>query len=369
MMNKYVLIWLLLCCNYFSFAQVSNNRPKRLPVLNNQIYKDSTVTAFFRRTSGQIAADGGYTIPLKDGRVLWLFGDSYVDQYDEATQSVPCLFNANNTLLVQPKGEWNWHQTITQPGSRGAKSFFYDDEKNFIWPMTGFQQGDTVYVYCLNLRKTGSAQYDMKNMGNTLAKIYVPTMNIVAYTRLQDFNGIGFAQGFIDDPADRYIYTYGLKENKIYAARIARSNVNGPWDFWDGSAWQADINRIAVIADAPGFSVHFSKVRGKYLYLSCEFSLACDNGKDIYASTSTSVTGPFTPRKVIHTIDDKINGHLPFFYGALAHPEYINAKEELLINYSINGYAPCIPPCVDNKFNPDLYRCRAIRVPLALLGL
>ncbi|MEO6148613.1 MAG: DUF4185 domain-containing protein, partial [Mucilaginibacter sp.] len=297
------------------------------------------------------------------------FGDSYIDQYDEATKSVPCLFNANNSVLVQPKGNWDWHNTLTQPGNRGTKSFFYDDAKNFIWPMTGFQQGDTVYIYCINLRKTGSGQYDMKNMGNTWAKIYMPTMKIVGYSKLQNMNEIGFAQGFINDPADKYLYTHGLKDSKIYVARIPKSNVNGPWQFWDGSNWQADINKIAVIANAPGFSVHFSKIKGKYLFLSSEFSMACDNGKDIYAATSNNVTGPFTARKVIYTVDDKVNGHLPFFYGALAHPEYINDKNELLINYSINGYAPCVPGCVEGKYNPDFYRPRAIRVPLSLLDI
>ena len=312
-----------------------------------------------------IAADGGYTIPLDDGRVMWLFGDSYIDDYNPATRSVPCLFGANNSVLIQPKNDWDWHHTITLPGSNGTPSFFKAEPGNFIWPLTGFQHGDTVYIICLNLHKNGPGQYDMQNLGDTWAKIYVPTMHVVAYTHLQDLDGIGFGQGFIKE--NGFVYTYGLKNNKVYLARFTEQAPNAPWMFWDGSNWVADIKKCAVIADIPGFSMYMCKIKNRYVLFSTEFSLTCDAGKDIYVSSSTSPSGPFTQRKIIYTIDDSKQGQRPFFYGPLAHPEYINSKNELLMDYSINGYAPCIPACVDGKYDPDNYRPRAIRIPLKLI--
>ena len=65
-------------------------------------YKDSAATSFFKGTKGVIAMDGGFTITLKNGKILWLFGDSYIDHYDSITQSVPCLFQARNSALLQP---------------------------------------------------------------------------------------------------------------------------------------------------------------------------------------------------------------------------------------------------------------------------
>jgi len=334
-------------------------------LLAQEVYRDSTLTKFFKRETGMIAADGGYSIPLSDGRVMWLFGDSYIDDYNTFTKSTPCLFGANNSVLIQPFANWDWHNTKTLPGSKGTQSFFKDKPDNFIWPINGFQQGDTVFVLCLNLHKTGTGAYDMKTLPPTWAKIYLPAMKVVTYTPLQDFNGIGFGQGFIKEKS--YVYTYGLKDSKIYIARFPDNDPNSPWAFWDGKNWQSDIKKIAVIADAPGFSTFFTKIRGKYLYLSTEFSLACDNGKAIYSSTSDKITGPFTKRKVIYTIPDDKEGHRPFFYGPDAHPEYINSKDELLITYSINGYAPCIPTCVDGRFDPENYRLQALRVPLKLI--
>lgn len=337
----------------------------RLNAQTPKVAKDSLITNFFKRTTGMIAADGGYTIPLNNGKVLWIFGDSYMNDYDSVSHTVPCLFEANNSVLLQPKNDWNPKHTVTLPGSIGTQSYFKNKPDNFIWPLTGFQHGDTVYVICSDLYKYGPGQYDMKNEGSVWAKILVGSMRVVTYSPLQDFKGIAFGQGFIK--SNGYVYTYGLKQNNIYVARFPEKSPNAPWSFWNGDTWTADVNKAATIANVPGFSMYMCKVKNKYVLLSTEFSLNCDAGKKIYAATSSNPAGPFTERKVIYIIDDKKQGHTPFFYGPLAHPEYINSKNELLIDYSINGYAPCIPSCNNGRYDPDNYRPRAIWVPLKLI--
>src|SRR5215831_2313644 len=62
--------------------------------------RDASFTELFRRTSGWIAGDGGLSVPLSDGRVLWLFGDSHVDDFDPATGTMPCLFQTRNAAFV-----------------------------------------------------------------------------------------------------------------------------------------------------------------------------------------------------------------------------------------------------------------------------
>ncbi|RYZ94814.1 MAG: hypothetical protein EOP47_27080 [Sphingobacteriaceae bacterium] len=109
------------------------------------------------------------------------------------------------------------------------------------------------------------------------------------------------------------------------------------------------------------------KIKNKYVMFTSEFSLGCDGGKRIWATVSAGLNGPVSPQRLIYTIPDQINGHTPFFYLPIAHPEYINEKNELLLTYSINGYEPCVPGCVNGRFNPDYYRPRGIRVPLSLL--
>jgi hypothetical protein len=86
-----------------------------------------------------------------------------------------------------------------------------------------------------------------------------------------------------------------------------------------------------------------NKVKNKYLVLSTEFSVQCDQGKTIYARLSDYPYGLFTDKKAIHVIDEaKYQNHYPFFYMAVSHPELINSKDDLLITYSINNYGPCL---------------------------
>ena len=52
--------------------------------------KDPIFNEFFRRTNGWVAGDGALSVPLSDGRVRWLFGDSFIDCY---TPAIPTCGN------------------------------------------------------------------------------------------------------------------------------------------------------------------------------------------------------------------------------------------------------------------------------------
>src|SRR4051812_15772199 len=64
-------------------------------------YKDTAFMEFFRRTNGWVSGDGAISVPLSDGRVLWLFGDSHLDDYDAKTGTTACLFQCRNAGLLQ----------------------------------------------------------------------------------------------------------------------------------------------------------------------------------------------------------------------------------------------------------------------------
>lgn len=340
------------------------------------IYRDTTITNFFKRTKGVVAMDGGYSIPLSNNKVLWVFGDSYIDHYDSVTHTVPCIFQVRNSALLQPRGNWQWQQTKTLLSSGpGVKSFLKDttEPKHFIWPSSGIQLGDTAYVFCNDLKNTGKG-LGFGNAGPPMwGKIKVPEMEVVGFSTLQDFGDVGFGIGFIKSNSGKYVYVYGSRmakdtlANNIYVARFPADNPNAKWEFWTSAGWDFNQDSIAPIANVPGFSWHIDKVKNKYILVSAEFSLECDQGKEIYSAFSNSPTGPFSKRKTIYTIDDTIQGHYPFFYGVMLHPEYTNHKDEVLITYCINGYKPCIENCVNNRLNPDYYRLQAIRVPIKII--
>jgi len=332
-------------------------------------YKDQEFTEFFRRTSGWTSGDGALSVPLSDGQVLWLFGDSHIDDFDPKTKTTPCLFQVRNAGLVQNSNDLKTARTMIAAGP-GSRTWFKNstNANEWFWPVNGFQQGKSVYVYLAALEKTGKGGMwgFAAQTHDYFAKIEFPQLTRISYVALPSFNGIGFGQGFVQD--EEFTYAYGGKRDgtasDVFVARFKSTNPERDWTFWDGNHWGANVTNAASIARGTSTSVHICKAQDMFLLTTTAFSIACDQGKDIYMATSKSPTGPFSPLKTIYKLDDIYEGHYPFFYIAVAHPEFINDKNEILVTYSINGYEPCVSACVKGRAIPDHYRPKAIRVPL-----
>jgi len=177
-MNSKIKILLSFLLSFILLTGYAQNNSLSNSNNGTQVYKDSTAINFFRRTSGWIASDGGFTIPLSDGRSLWLMGDSHINDYDLATGTVPCLFQVRNAALLQPANDWIWQHTETFIGNGpGIKSYLKNnpDDKYFTWPSTGIQLKDTVYIYCNNLKNEGRGAFGFAPAGNDFtAKIKFP---------------------------------------------------------------------------------------------------------------------------------------------------------------------------------------------------
>jgi hypothetical protein len=241
-----------------------------------------------------------------------------------------------------------------------------------FWPGAGFQSGHTIYVYLTEMEKTPQGgMWGFKTVGQYWARMSFPGLNVTDYVKLPSFNGISFGCGFVPDQTSGFTYAYGNQRHfigsDVYVARFRMQHPESDWTFWDGRNWNVNVTNAAVVAQGASTSVNVCKVKGKFLLVTTAFSVACDQGREIYLLTSDSPSGPFSRRERIFTVDDAVNGHHPFFYLAEAHPEFCDGGG-LLITYCINGYEPCVPTCVNGRMNPDYYRPRAIRLPLERRG-
>lgn len=335
--------------------------------------EDKAFTQFFRQTNGWAAGDVATSVPLSDGRVLWLFGDSYVNQLDAKAGTLPCLFNSRNAILVQSTNDPSHPRTLLNSNS-GDKSFFHPpkvgtgEPRVWFWPAAGFQEGDTIFIHLTELQSTPQGgMWGFKSIGQYWAKLTFSQLKVAGYTELPPFNGISFGCGFVRDEKSGFIYVFGQKqrsiESDVFVARFPANNPEGPWTFWTGKNWDTNVANAARITQGASTSVSVCKAGSRFLLLTTEFSVACDQGRAIYISVAGSPTGPFSPRTKIFTVDDAVQGHHPFFYMAEPHPEFIQ-DNELLITYCINGYEPCVPNCSNGRMNPDYYRPRAIRLRL-----
>ena len=84
-------------------------------------YFDSTFTGYFRLNSGGwTAGDATLSVPLPDKRVIWLFGDSYIADVDTSNNTLPCLFQVRNCMMVQDSIDPGHFKTIIDSNQTGV---------------------------------------------------------------------------------------------------------------------------------------------------------------------------------------------------------------------------------------------------------
>jgi hypothetical protein len=349
-------------------------------------YRDDQVVGFFHRASTSlhsVAFDQGNSIPLSDGHELWITEDAFNGFELAANGDIKCnyVINYRNSMLIQPiSHSWNPNLTtnITINNSTSNQPLQVCNIQpgtQWTWPGQGIELNGKVYVGAgegNGLSATGSAYYVFTENPSSLVwaveRDTVPQVN-------NNAAGIGYGGGYYK-AADGYIYSFGSKgvffnANDLFVARFQPSNFFS-WTFWNGSAWvnTPSAANAAVIGTSQQ-NVFITFWHGKYIMMQMDEGFFCDPGShNIYLSTSTSPTGPFSAPIKVWTIEDMDGGHIIKYYTPAMHPEFDNGKSELLLTYSVN-FSPCTVPseCVNGTEPAKYYQVKGVRVPASVIGL
>jgi len=356
----------------------------------SQAYRDDHVVSFFHRKHGSISFDQGNSIPLSDGRSVWVTEDTYTQNDNlQPNGEFKCgwFFDIHNSLLLQPANHsWDEAQTnniITHNSTHQYEALASPGDHNATetWPGVGVEIGNHVYMYAYEGPQQNGFNdvviYDFtEGAGGSLDW---GTGVRHAIPGVSDQDTITYAAGMVK-PGDGYVYAYGTQNvflvKFLYVARFAENNPF-VWTFWNGTTWAArpSYNTAAQVTNighdnSVQANTAISYVNGKYVMMQMDLGYFCDNNPhNIYMSTSTSMFGPFTPLKTVFTIEDMISGHLCNYYTPAIHPEFVNGKNELLITYCLN-YTSCqVSTCPDGYLDPNFYQVKGVRVPYSEIGL
>lgn len=342
-------------------------------------YADATFTEYFRRSKGWISSDAIISVPLPNGKILWMFGDTHLDNLNVATNTVPCMFQVRNSMMVQDAVDRNQFITIldkTKNDINRTSVKLVNNDTTLFWPGHGYVLGDTVTTFWFRYHST-----KLTTIGIYAVKMYWPTLTDATAIKsikkipvndasLKDFE---FGNAVIAHEASNFLYIYGHKKNWIvlepYLARCPLDNVMGKWEFYDGSGWTSDLTKAKKISNewvSPSFSA--IKLNNKYYIITQENGfLTCGLGRQMFAYSSDTPFGPFVNKKTIWVMNDMYKGSYMITYNGTAHPEF-NANNELLISYNVNGICPneCKNAWTD-RMNADTYRPKFVRVPFDVL--
>jgi hypothetical protein len=345
-------------------------------------------SALFYRNHGWFGGDGIYSIPfngVENGRndsLLFIFSDTMIGDI-VGDSLVPGAAMAHNTMAVLTGHEpdsthfhFSWgdgRSPAFEPGTPMT------NKGDYYWLGDGFvnqEQHNTLYIFGYRIHNVNTGTFGFREVGNTLIKVPAGTKPpFKGYQQMdtplwfKDSNGQtgSFGAGIYVNTAkagapkpDGYVYVYGSHgmHKGMVVARVKPAVFDkfDQWQFWDGKAWQKDINKVTDVTDKVSNELSLSPLKdGRYALVFTEGGM----GSHVCMRLGASPVGPFGP--IIQLWDGKKDQEEKTYieYNAKAHPG-ISAPGELIISYNVNS----VDFLKDLQKHPHLYRPRFIRVKI-----
>lgn len=281
----------------------------------------------FTRSRGWTGADATYSVDLKNGKTLWMFGDTFIDQVSE-DRSRPSFRLINNSLVLQSETEFTTYHGGT---AVSPKAFAVPPEAgDWYWPGDATIAQGKIYLFMHGFGNDTGGAWDFYRTSIDLLILNRETLAIESNTRLFDDPSISWGAAIMED--ETYTYVYGVLSNdagkKLYVART-NADLTTTWEYFTGTTWSADPAAANSIFN--DVSEQFSVFKdGSVYYLLTQHNLF---GKEIYLYTATSPEGVFAEKRVVYCTPE--TGGNIFTYNAFAHPHIY--QDSLLVSYNINS--------------------------------
>lgn len=322
-------------------------------------------------TGGNVTgADGSISIDLKDGRSMFMWGDSFFGDVIEDVRQEPIAFMMGNVFTVIDdnyniknyyKGTPQEPRSYIEPSSDGNVAQWY-------WPGHGFVRDGILYLFMSQFHKEGEGSFAFEYEQCDYFTLNSKTLEVLTKNNFPaaNINGVHYGHAELDE--GDYIYIYGtLSDNKAMTAdvHVARATLDNKelqnFEYWDGQGWNVDPAKTARLEGtnhpvAEQFNV--VKLKNKYVLVAQDrYTMP-----DIYSYASDSPTGPFTNEKLILTVNEpNYEVDQMMTYNTMVHPQYIK-DDKVLMCYNVNTHD------LEKVFTKaSLYRPRFFWVPIELL--
>lgn len=296
---------------------------------------------------GVTGGDGAISIDLKDGRSLFMWGDSFFGDVDRDIRSKDSHFVMGNTFTVlHPDGSIR----TLHGGSASRPSAFIaageeGDDIRWYWPGNGFVRNGILHLFMSEFRKTGSGTFAFEYLGCDYFRLDVQTFQVIGRTRFDapDRNGVHYGHAVAVDRDDVYVYgTLADASGAEAVAHVARAVLKDDslqqFRYWDGRQWQDDPQKSRALEGLPArISEQFSvfPLEGKWVLVSQNRS---GNIKEIWSYVADKPQGPFARPRLLHTVDEPgFEADRMMTYNAMAHPQYVK-DGRMLMCYNVNTY-------------------------------
>jgi len=321
------------------------------PPVPDRFYND----LFTRRDGGWTGGDGTRSVALPDGRILWLFGDTFLGAVRSDRSRPSAAPMVRNTFVVQ---SGNRLATLHGGTVAAPQAFVTPPEKDsWYWPTDGLVEGKRLLVFLPRFTATGPGMWDWRWSGTDIGTFSLPELRFEKITAAVAVNRVIYGAAILKDADATFIY--GVEElqsaKHVHIAKAEPGHLDDAWEYWNGEGWTAD--PLASKRLFSGAAMQFSVIKtgGHYVLISSDNRNPFDSA--IVAYVSPSPVGPWSLSSLLYR-PPEAKGDI-VAYNALAHP-HLSPKNRLLLSYNLNN----IRDAGAVFRNADVYRPRFVLVDI-----
>lgn len=325
-----------------------------------------------------MGADAAYSIPLGDGRDVWIFGDTLYGDRRVVTGDDPRMVHNSIGVSTCNGSHWNVHYALRHDAKREPTSFFAPKTgPTYYWALAGARDGQDLWISLLCVRnspkKPDAGALGFETCGTDLARVETssaaPEKWKVSYFPLvpESVHANPSASALI---RNGYLYFYTLYEKgsrPTILVRLKLSDMQDPKNALEYLAsdghWQKGLEpekaKIVMQHGASEMSVNYHPELKKWVAVLVDPTMFSDK---VLLRTSPSMEGPWTDGEVIYRIPEMQKNSSQydpdtFCYAGKEHPEF--ERGDLVFTYVCNTMKP---KKLETK--PEIYHPIAIRMKM-----
>lgn len=299
-----------------------------------------------------MGGDDAHSVDLGKGRVLWLFGDSFVANHVPATRRGAAM--VRNSVAIQQgynptkaSIQFYW-RTQRQTDHDSLSSFFPEADSTWFWPGHGVRLENTLLIFLMKVKRV-NRDLGFEVVGWEVVAIDNPDDDPPAW-KLRWLNAPQNSFGVIAGSAsvlsvENYLYAFSVQEpgnHDVFLVRwpmrkAAKGDLSAPfWWLGEASGWvtQVEMTQKPTVVFGGGqteFTVHYAARAKRWQQVQTEgFGIA-----DMAVRDANKLTGPWSGLRKFYRPTD-IKAKDAFMYAGKAHPELQGADG--IFTYVVNSF-------------------------------
>jgi len=338
--------------------------------------RDSSCTPSFPLRPPWLGADAAYSIPLHDGRDLWIFGDTLYGDKRVVTGEEPDMVHNSLGISICKNGKWEINYSIKRNSKGNFDSFFkpQENKSTYYWALDGVEYNHQLWITLLcvrNMPNSNAFALGFEICGTDMARVSgleddPQDWKVTYYPLVPD--GVHANPSASTLIAGDYLYIYTLYEKASRPQILTRIPLKGLDDpkknlqyLASDNEWHAGIDpskaKIIMKTGASEMSVRYHPELKRWLAVMVDPQIFSDK---VILRTASSMTGPWTAGDVIYRIplmqknDPKYDPDT-FCYAGKEHPEF-ERRDELVFTYVCNTMKPKKLETETNIYLPQVVR-------------